>query len=61
MGAFKDITGQKFGRLTAIKYLGKSKWRCKCDCGSVTDTYAGHLKNGHTKSCGCLNHEHIVY
>lgn len=31
MGKIKDITGQKFGRLTAIQYLGQSKWRCKCD------------------------------
>lgn len=60
MGTFKDITGQKFGRLTAIKYLGKSKWRCKCDCGSLTETYSGHLMNGHTKSCGCLNHEPTI-
>lgn len=57
MGVFKDISGQKFGRLTAIKYIGHSKWLCECDCGNVTKVYSGHLKNGHTKSCGCLNHE----
>lgn len=54
MGTFIDITGQKFGRLTVIKYLGKSHWLCKCDCGKETDVFVGHLKAGHTKSCGCL-------
>ena len=57
MGAFKDITGQKFGRLTAIKYLGKSKWRCKCDCGNLTETYLGHLRNGHDILFGRDIHE----
>ena len=39
---FKDITGQKFGRLTVLECLGykfyhcgnkNSLWRCMCDCG----------------------------
>ena len=51
---FKDITNQKFGRLTAIRYLGKSKWECKCDCGNIVDIFGEHLRRGHTKSCGCL-------
>lgn len=57
MGSFKDITGQKFGRLTAVKYLGKSRWLCKCDCGNLTEVARGHLKTGHTKSCGCLQRD----
>lgn len=54
MGAFIDLTGQKFGRLTAIKYLGRSHWLCRCDCGKEVDVFVGHLKDGHTRSCGCL-------
>jgi len=27
--------------------------KCKCDCGSVGEFMILHLKNGHTKSCGC--------
>lgn len=54
MGSFIDLTGQKFGRLTAVKYLGKSHWLCKCECGNEKDVFVGHLKDGHTKSCGCL-------
>ena len=57
MGRFKDLTGQKFNRLTVIQYLSKSKWQCKCDCGNIVEVQGGHLKNGHTKSCGCYNNE----
>ena len=54
---FKDLTGQKFNRLTAIKYLGESKWLCKCDCGKETVVLSSCLKTNHTKSCGCLKLE----
>ena len=54
MGKFQDLTGQKFNRLTALKYIGNSKWLCKCDCGKETIVYVSRLKTGHTKSCGCL-------
>ena len=50
---FKDRTNIKYGKLTAIEYLGKSRWRCKCDCGNEKIVYGGHLESGHTKSCGC--------
>lgn len=55
-----DITGQRFGRLTAIKRdgtkYGQSAWICKCDCGNEKTIALQHLKNG-TKSCGCLTRE----
>lgn len=59
---FQDITFQKFGKLTAIKCLGKSKttsgndtyWLCKCECGNFAKTTITKLKSGHTRSCGCL-------
>lgn len=50
---FKDRTNIKYGKLTALEYLGKSMWRCKCDCGNEKIIYGGHLESGHTKSCGC--------
>ena len=58
MRRFKDITGQKFGRLTAIKYLynsnaGKAVWLCKCDCGNLIEAISGNLCSGMTNSCGC--------
>lgn len=56
---YNDITGMRFGRLTALKYLGNSKWQCKCDCGNITTVPYNALKSGNTKSCGCLNNELI--
>lgn len=52
-----DITNQKFNRLTAIKYVGKGKWLCRCDCGNEITVITAHLRSGHTKSCGCLQRE----
>ena len=53
-----DLTGQKFGNLTAIEYIGyehrKPKWKCLCDCGNYTEVYSYNLINGRTTSCGCL-------
>lgn len=50
---FKDRTNIKYGKLTAIEYLGKSMWKCQCDCGNEKIVSGGHLETGHTKSCGC--------
>ena len=52
-----DIKGIKFNKLTAINYMGKSKWRFICDCGKTTIKEGYSVKNGRTKSCGCLREE----
>lgn len=60
MGNRKDLTGQKFNRLTVIDWDSeKRKWRCKCDCGNESFTYvsSSNLTSNHTKSCGCLDKE----
>lgn len=52
----KDITGQRFGRLTAIERLpGKTpiKWRCRCDCGKEISARGVSLRFGTTAPCGC--------
>jgi len=60
MPNFIDLTGQKFSRLTAIERdtsntkTNSAAWRCLCDCGNTTTTASTYLRNGHTKSCGCL-------
>ena len=51
----EDISGVKFGKLTPIEYIGKSKWICRCDCGGTKIVLASNLKRGLTKSCGCIN------
>ena len=57
MGKFIDLTGQRFGRLTVIEWVGscggKSLFRCRCDCGSDCIVASTHLRSGHTQSCGC--------
>lgn len=60
----RDITGQKFGRLTAIERLNKKRgssfmWRCRCDCGNEVEVSANSMLSGNTKSCGCLRVESI--
>lgn len=57
MGQFIDITGKKFNKLVAIKYLGNSKWECKCDCGKTAIVKGSRLTRGLTKSCGCARSE----
>lgn len=62
MGKYQDLTGLKFNRLTAIKNLGKNKrnviiWLFKCDCGKEKAILGVIVKNGYTKSCGCLGKE----
>lgn len=56
-----DLTGQRFGRLVAVKSIydgtGRKKWLCKCDCGNEKIIPTGHLTSGSTKSCGCLQKE----
>lgn len=60
MSPIRDRAGQRYGRLVAIKIVGKSEhsremlWRCRCDCGNSTDVRSGALGSGRTKSCGCL-------
>ena len=57
----KDVTGQRFGRLTAIAYfgvkpgrrIGKRAWQCKCDCGREVVVVGESLRSGNTTSCGC--------
>ena len=57
-----NLTGKKFGRLSPIKYMGKNKygyprWLCLCDCGNKKIVVGASLKNGLTRSCGCLSKE----
>jgi len=59
MSKFIDLTGQIFNKLMVIdleNYIknGKSTWSCLCDCNNKTIVVGSDLKNGHTKSCGCL-------
>lgn len=59
MRKLTNITGNRYGRLTAIKYVsvasnGCYEWECICDCGGYSIVSGDHLRRGLTKSCGCL-------
>ena len=54
-----DLKGKRFGKLIVLEMqehiVGEDvMWKCKCDCGNEIMANVGNLKNGHTKSCGCL-------
>lgn len=54
-----DLTDKKFGYLTALYSTGSNNqgnamWLCECECGNAVIVNSQNLKNGHTKSCGCL-------
>ena len=59
MPAAIDLSGRKFGMLTAIRRTGKLSpakqhiWECVCECGKITETRIGNLTQGRAKSCGC--------
>ncbi len=60
-----NLVGQEFGNLTVVGLHTESRqnkggkqrqWLCQCKCGNMHLSVSDHLKNGYTKSCGCLNH-----
>ena len=60
-----DLTGQKFGRLVVLRFVGKdkwgqSRWSCVCNCGVEKIVRGNSLKSGATKSCGCLQKEKLI-
>ena len=60
----KDLLGQRFGRLVVWKRAGtvgsRALWRCKCDCGKLTNVRSIDLLSGNTKSCGCLGKHYAL-
>lgn len=60
MNKEKDITGNKYGRLTAVKRYGSTKdshpiWLFRCECGNSHIARKNAVTTGLTSSCGkCL-------
>lgn len=54
----RDLTGMRFGKLTALKIdesiqgKGHAYWVCLCDCGQYHTVSSKHLVGGQTQSCG---------
>ena len=57
IGKARDLTNQKFGKLTVLYRVKTEKtgtfWLCECECGNTTVVSMGHLTSKHTTSCGC--------
>ena len=54
------LTGEVFGRLTALDRTVPNKARYQCECGTVKEMYIGHVLQGRSRSCGCLHREVIA-
>lgn len=59
MTRFIDLTGMKYGKLTVISRAkndaqNRANWECICSCGKLKTILGARLRDGITKSCGCL-------
>lgn len=59
MGKFIDLKGEVFERLKVLEYIGNMRWICECSCSKHTlvNVNGRCLRDGKTKSCGCLRKE----
>ena len=60
----RDLVGQRFGRLVALKRTTKTRngvncaaWLMRCDCGVEKVVFEFRLLSGKTSSCGCYIRE----
>lgn len=65
-GVFQNLTGVRFTRLVVIERNGRTpagvvRWLCRCDCGNDTTASTQSLRDGKTKSCGCLRRKHGMF
>jgi hypothetical protein len=69
----KEIIGKKYGKLTILKEVERHKIKaggkikrlrkflCFCQCGNKKEIPLIGIRNGRTKSCGCLVREKFLY
>lgn len=60
----KNLVGQKFTRIIVLGRVASKKkgtyWQCICDCGTVWSVRGSALRDGCTKSCGCISKEMLI-
>lgn len=59
-----NLTGRRFGKLTVLERTDNSRtgmvrYKCRCDCGNVTDVVGSHLSSGRIQSCGCWSYSRL--
>lgn len=58
--------GERYGRLVIISTTpnktnaGIRHYLCLCDCGNKKEVAISHLRDGHTRSCGCMQQENRI-
>lgn len=66
MSRGRDLTGERFGRLEVLSATEKRTdkgcvvWKCRCDCGNLTEVATRRLIRGQVRSCGCLRHPDLT-
>jgi len=61
---YRDISGEAFGRLTAVAPLPKRDrkgcivWLCRCSCGNTVEVSYDRLVYSGILSCGCRKRDH---
>lgn len=60
-----DLKGEKFGKWTVLEQAGfdsrcQHLWHCQCECGTKSVVTHGSLRNGRSRSCGCLRKEKMT-
>ena len=65
-GRLKDLSGMRFGKLTAVRRLDEKRgkdnsylWLCRCDCGAEVKVSVNALTSGDYTSCGCGKSERL--
>ena len=61
----QDLTGQRFGRWTVIRFSHTTQyrenyWYCRCDCGNENAVRCSHLTKALSQSCGCFQRECVA-
>lgn len=57
-----NMIGKKFNKLIVLEECKERKdrrkvYKCICECGNIVNVIGKNLRNGNTKSCGCLKHD----
>lgn len=60
-----DMVGKRYNNLTVLALAGRDKhrrliYRCSCDCGKEFDVLGMSVRDGHTRSCGCIRNEFMA-
>lgn len=60
----RSLVGEQFGRWTVVSFAGGKRyeiaWHCRCECGTERKVLVRSLKNGVSRSCGCLHDDYAA-